>query len=217
MSGFRASGLNRRDGFPISRLGSADNWHIYIMRLLLAVLFFLGQPFWETKPPERWTGREIDAMLHDSPWAQSMGPEPKVSIYLATARPIEDAEEEARLRTRSPLAEPDPDYLDYLRENGGKQFVLAIPDVTLSGLEKPGEERAMEEQTLMVIGGKSYKITGHFPPTEADPVLRLVFPRKAQPTDSNVIFHLYLPGLPFPNRESEFRIKDLMYHGKLAM
>jgi len=26
-----------------------------------------------------------------------------------------------------------------------------------------------------------------------------------------------LPGLAFPNRETEFRVKDLMYHGKLAM
>src|SRR5580704_10491662 len=90
-----------------------------IMRWLVAVLFFLGQPFWEAKPPERWSDREIDAMLHDSPWAQSVGPEPNMLVYLATAGPIEDAEEEARLRTKKPLAEPDPDYLDYLRENGG--------------------------------------------------------------------------------------------------
>jgi hypothetical protein len=187
------------------------------MRLLLAVLFFLGQPFWETKPPERWSDREIDALRHDSPWAQSVGADPAVLVYLATAGPIEDAEEEARLRAKNPLAEPDPDYLDYLRENRAQSFVLAIPDVTLSGLQKPGEERAMEEQTQMTIGRKSYKIVGHFPPTEADPVLRLVFPREAQAGDKSVIFHLYLPGVPFPNRDTEFRVKDLMYHGKLAM
>jgi hypothetical protein len=187
------------------------------MRLLVAVLFFLGQPFWEAKPPERWSDREIDAILHDSPWAQSVGPEPKVLVYLATAGPVEDAEEEARLRTKNPLADLDPDYLDYLRENGSKQFVVAIPEVTLSGLARPGEEKAMEEQTEMVIGRKSFKITGHFPPTEADPVLRLVFPREAQAGDKSVLFRLYLPGLPFPLRETEFRIKDLMYHGKLAM
>jgi len=185
--------------------------------MLLAVLFFLGPPFWETKAPERWTDREIDALLHDSPWAQTVGPDPKVLVYLATAGPIEDAEEEARLRTKNTLQEPDPDYLDYLRENGDKEFVLAIPEVTLKGLAKPGEEKLMEDQTQMVIGRKTYKIVGHFPPTEADPVLRLVFPREAQATDKSVIFHLYLPGMPFPERETEFRIKDLMYHGKLAM
>jgi hypothetical protein len=187
------------------------------MRLLLAMLFFLGPPFWEAKSPERWTDREIDAVRHDSPWAQSVGPEPKVLVYLATAGPIEDAEEEARLRTKNPLAEPDPDYLDYLREHGAQQFVLATPDVTRSGLAKPGEEQTMEEQTAMVIGRKSYKIVCHFPPTELDPVLRLVFPREAEPTDKSVVFRLYLPGVTFPDREVEFRVKDLMYHGKLAM
>jgi hypothetical protein len=187
------------------------------MRLLLAALLFLAAPFWETKPPERWTAREIDAVRHDSPWAQSVGPEPRILVYLATAGPIEDAEAEARLRTNDPLAEPDPDYLDYLREHRAADFVLAIPDVTIAGIEQPGEERLMEEQTRMVIGRKTYKMVGHFPPTQADPVLRLVFPRVAQPTDKSVIFRLYLPGLPFPDRETEFRIKDLLYHGKLAM
>ena len=186
------------------------------MRLLL-VLFFLGHPFWETKPPERWSDREIEAIRTDSPWAQSVGPDPKVLVYLATAASIEDAEEEARLRTRSPLAEPDPDYLDYLRENGEKCFVLAVPDVTRDALAKPGEEKAMEENTEMIIGRKTYKIIGHFPPTEADPVLRLVFPRIAEASDKSVLFHLYLPGLSFPDREAEFRVKDLLYHGKLAM
>jgi len=187
------------------------------MRLWVAVLFFFRQPFWEAKPPERWSDREIEAIRTDSPWAVSVGPEPKVLVYLASARPVEDAEEEARLRIRNPLANPDPDYLDYLRENGDKHFVLAVPDVTLSRLAKTGEEKAIEENTEMVIGRKSYKIIGHFPPTESDPVLRLVFPREAQATDKSVVFHLYLPGLPFPHRETEFRMKDLMYHGKLAM
>jgi hypothetical protein len=138
-------------------------------------------------------------------------------VYLATAQPIEEAEQEARLRTRKPIAEPDPDYLDYRRENGAKHFVLAIPAVTREALDQPGEEQAMEEQTVMTIGRKNYKMIGHFPPTEADPVLRLVFPREAQAGDKSVVFHLYLPGIGFPDRETEFRVKDLMYHGKLAM
>jgi hypothetical protein len=184
---------------------------------LLLVLFFRGRPFWEAKPPERWSDREIEAIRSDSPWAQTVGPDPKVLVYLATAAPIEDAEEEARLRTRSPLNEPDPDYLDYLRENVDKQFVLAIQGVTRGALDRAGEERAMEESTAMIVGRKVYKIIGHFPPTESDPVLRLVFPREAQSTGQTVLFRLYLPGLAFPNRETEFRVKDLLYHGKLTM
>ena len=187
-----------------------------IMRWLL-VLFFLGRPFWEAKTPEHWSDREIEALRNDSPWAQTVGPEPKVLVYLATAAPIEEAEEEARLRSRNPLAEPDPDYLDYLRENRDKAFVLAVPEVTAAGLGRAGEEEAMEENTGMVIGRKTYRILGHFPPTEADPVLRLVFPRVAEATDKTILFHLYLPGVTFPNREAEFRMKDLLYHGKPAM
>jgi hypothetical protein len=69
----------------------------------------------------------------------------------------------------------------------------------------------------MVIGRKSFKMIGHFPPSEMDPVLRLIFPREAEATDKTVVFRLYLPGMPFPNREVEFRVKDLLYHEKLAM
>ena len=36
-------------------------------------------------------------------------------------------------------------------------------------------------------------------------------------SDKSVEFQLYLPGLPFPERQVEFRVKDLTYHGKLAM
>lgn len=187
------------------------------MRALLVALFFLGPPFWEAKVPERWSDRQIDDLRHDSPWAQTLGPEPKVLVYLATAAPIEDAEEEVRLRSKDPLGEPDPEYLDYLRENRARYFVLGIPQVTLAGLAKPGEEKAMEEQTVMVVGTHRYKIVGHFPPTREDPVLRLVFPRELQASDKSVVFHLYLPGVPFPERQVEFRAKDLMYHGKLAM
>ncbi len=188
-----------------------------MMHILLTALFFLAQPFWESKPPEQWTDREIDAVRHNSPWARTMGPEPDLLIYLATAAPIEEAEAEARLRTRNPLSEPDPDYLDYLRENRGRHFVLAIPYATLSGLGKAEEERKMEHESVMIINRKTYKLLGHFPPTPSDPVLRLVYPREVQPSDKAVLFRLYLPGVDFPEREIEFRVKELFYHGKLAM
>ena len=192
------------------------------MRLLLAALLlfappFWGPPFWEAKVPDRWTDREIDDLRHDSPWAQTLGPDPKVLVYLATAAPIEDAEQEARLRSKNPLREPDAEYVDYLRENRGRYFVLASPEITTAGLSKPGELKAMEEQTVMTVAAKQYKIIGHFPPSKEDPVFRLVFPREVQATSKSVVFHLYLPGISFPERQVEFRVKDLMYHGQLAM
>ncbi len=193
---------------------------MYIMRALLPLLFFLAQPFWEAKPPERWTDAEIDTIRRDSPWAQAVEPAPEVTAYFATAAPEEMAETELRLRMNkntSRMPEADPDYVAYLRENRERQFVLAITYPTLKGLGNAQEDKRMEEESVMVIGRKTYKFVGHFPPTPTDPVLRLIFNREVKPSDKTVTFRLYLPGLNFPEREVEFKVKDLMFQGKLEM
>lgn len=188
------------------------------MHALIALLFFLAQPFWDAKPPEQWTDHEIDLMLGASPWTQSVGPAPELLVWFATAEPIEAAEGEARLHKRNPLREPDADYLDFLRENREKVFVLAVGYPSLSGLSKEADAwKMVEKETRMTVGGKTYQIEGTFPPTPSDPVLRLVFPRSAKPGDKWLAFRLYLPGQPFPEREAEFHVKDLTYRGKLAM
>jgi hypothetical protein len=187
------------------------------MHALLPLLFFLAQPFWETKPPEKWTGLEIDSLRSNSPWAQVTGPSPEVLVYLATAQPIEDAESELRLRKKNPLPEPDPDYAAYISENHDKSIVLAISYPSKGGLGKAEEVHSLEEESVMIVGRKTYKIIGYFPPMPSDPVLRLVFPREVQAGDKTVIFRLYLAGISFPEREVQFRVKDLMYHGKLAL
>jgi hypothetical protein len=187
------------------------------MRALLAALFFLGAPFWETKPPEKWSDREVDMMRHNSPWAQPAGQTLPVLVYLATAAPIEEAETEARVRTKNHLHDLDPDYSYFITQHREDHFVLAIPYTNLSGLGKAEETKKMEEESVMMIGRKSHPIDGYFPPTPSDPVLRLVFPRVVKPTDKSVLFRLYLPGIDFPDREVEFRVKELMYHGKLEM
>jgi hypothetical protein len=186
------------------------------MLVLVPLFLFLAQPFWESKPPEKWSNQEISMLRSNSPWAQIMGPEPGVLVYFATAAPIEEAEGELRLRIKNALREPDPDYLTYLSENRDKYFVLAIPYDRLA-LEKADESRKMEAESVMVIGRKTYKIIGHFPPTPSDPVLRLVFSREVQPADKKVVFKLYVPGVDFPEREAEFQVKELLYHGKLEM
>jgi hypothetical protein len=187
------------------------------MRLLITVLFFLARPFWETKPPEEWSPKEIEMMRTESPWAESIGPSPALLVYLATAAPIEDAEMETRVRLKAEIPNPDPDYLDYVRQKRGEYFVLAVPYQSFAAFSKPVEVTRMEEESSMAIGKKHFRIAGHFPPTAADPVLRLVFPREIEPTDKQVVFRLYLPGVEFPDREATFRVKDLMYRGKLEM
>jgi hypothetical protein len=187
------------------------------MRCLVTLLLFLGQPFWETKPPERWTDAEIDIVRHRSPWTQSVGPAPEIAVWLATAAPIEEAEGEARLRTKHTEKEPDPDYNEYVTEHRSDIFVLALGYSNLKALGDAAEERRLQEQSVMKIGRRTYHMVGHFPPTDSDPVLRLVFPREVKDTDKDVDFQLYVPGLPFPEREAVFRVRDLLYHGKLAM
>jgi hypothetical protein len=187
------------------------------MLALAGLLFFLAQPFWETKPPEKWTDHEIDTILHASPWSVPLGPEPEVMVYLATAAPIEEAESELRLRSKHPPLQPDPDYIDYLRLHREEAFVLAVQWRKRGGFGSEVERRRMENESEMVVGKKTYKIVGHFPPTSDDTVLRLVFPRELKPSDKAVLFRLFLPGMPFPEREVEFRIKDLIYRGKLEM
>lgn len=187
------------------------------MHALLPLFLFLAQPFWETRPPEKWTALEIDSLLTNSPWAQTTGPSPNVLVYLATAGPIEDAESELRLRKKNPLPEPDPDYSAYISEHHDQSIVVAIPYSSLPWVSKPEEIHSLEEGTEMIVGRKSFKIVGFFPPMPADPVLRLVFPRQVRPEDRTVVLRLYLPGVSFPEREVQFRVKDLMYHGKLAL
>jgi hypothetical protein len=115
------------------------------------------------------------------------------------------------------MPEPGEDYTEYLKENSERNFILAIRYPSLNDLGSAEEQRRLEQDTEMIVGRKHYKMEGHFPPTPSDPVLRLVFERVVKPTDKSVRFQLYLPGLPFPERDLEFFIKDLLYHGKLAL
>lgn len=187
------------------------------MIALLGLLFWMAQPFWETRPPEHWTDREVDTILHASPWASPLEPNPELLVYFATAAPIEEAQRELRLRGKRPQPEPDPDYAGFLAENREKAFVLAIPYVIPIRFGTSEDQSRMEAECEMLIGRKSFKILGHFPPTSGDPTLRLVFPREVKLSDKTVVFRLFVPGVPFPEREIEFRPKDLQYHGSLQM
>jgi hypothetical protein len=188
------------------------------MHALAALLFFLAQPFWEAKAPAQWTDAEIQTLLRNGPWAQTVGPSPELAIWFATAEPVEAALAQAQLRSAKPKPDPDVDYLDFLQENRDKVFVLAVGYPSLHGLGKEADAwTTVERETLMMVGGKKYHIEGTFPPTPSDPVLRLVFPRAVKPTDKRIEFQLYIPGVPFPDRQVSFDVRDLIYHGKLAL
>jgi hypothetical protein len=192
--------------------------------LQLLLLFGLAQPFWDARAPAEWTNEEARNLLIESPWAQAAGPAPARAVLLATARPVEEAERELTRRGINnpfsgarPNQVPDIDYLDYLKEHRGDHFVLAIAYADLSGFSQAAEERRLEEECVMRVGRRRIRMAGHFPPTPSDRVLRLVFPRAVTPSDKSFSFDLYLPGVPHPARMVEFRVKDLLYHGKMEM
>jgi hypothetical protein len=182
--------------------------------LALAVL-----PFWETRPPEQWTDAQVQELLTNSPWAQpaldSRGA--GIAVYLASARPMREAEFELA-RKQPPIDDPGAEeYRDSLRENQGKQIVLAVALPDRKALEDPAEVKRMEQECVLKVGRKKYQMTGHFPPSVTDPYVRLVFPRAVTVADKSLVFELYVPGLPSPYRRVEFRIQDLTYRGALEM
>ncbi len=196
-----------------------------------AVLFlFFAAPFWETKAPADWSEDELRQMLTDSPWAQMVTAPgsvaaPPVQVYLATAVPIEQAERERDRRykrKRPPTAPPVEDQLAaeyrlWLEDNRATHIIVAVRIDTNRGFLDDKETHQMEEDSVMHVGRKKIKMTGHFPPTATDPYLRLAFPRQVSPTDKSVSFELYLPGVPNPFREAEFKVKDMVVNGKLEM
>ena len=181
-----------------------------------AALLFLAPPFWQVRPPEKWSDLEIQELLTESPWAHQLGPTPLV-VYLATAAPIEEAEAEERRRGHSTAYQPDFDYADYLRLHREEILVLAIPYPPKTGFGTAEQQRRMEEESQIRVGRRAYQLLGHFPPTQNDPVLRLVFPRRVDASDKSILFRLFLPGISFPEREAEFKVKDLMYRGRFEM
>jgi len=183
------------------------------MHLACVWLALLAAPFWETKAPGDWTEAQIGMLLHDSPWAQMAEPAPAVQVYLATAHPVREAEAELARRRGKPLNE---EYVDYLAQEGANKLVVAIAYKNLAALADGEEEHRMEEESIMRVGHQKYKMEGHFPPVPSDPFLRLVYPRAATERDKTITFELYLPGYG-PYHDAEFRVRDMMYKGKLEM
>jgi hypothetical protein len=196
------------------------------MTTLIALLLLAGAPFWETKPAGDWTDDELAATFQSSPWVKTLESPAKaggasgIQAYLATARPMRDAEQERRrrLKRRVSLEAPeDAEYEEFLGENESKYIVLAVLLPSPTAPTDPKETKRMEEESFLRAGRKNYKMTGHFPPDASDPCLRLVFPRAIEPDTKTLVFDLYLPSAPFPYRQAEFWMKDLLYKGKPEM
>jgi hypothetical protein len=190
-----------------------------LLVLLLASLL-AGKPFWESNPPADWSEDDIARILTDSPWtsaAATAREEGGVRVLLATAAPVRLAEQERARREalRHPTGEEAPEadeVREFLRDNANSSIVLAV-SLPASALDDPAERKRMEEECVLRVGRKKFKMTGHFPPSPGDPMLRLVFPRAVASVDRGFRFDLYLPSTANPYRTVEFRLKELLYKG----
>jgi hypothetical protein len=193
------------------------------------LLFLFADPYWSSKPPADWSDPQLTALLTSSPWAEAVpGPgadSPPVEVFLDTAGPIQLAEKEHERRAQvrrkpGPLTPENPavsEYRLWLEDNRATQIVVAIAIRSNKGFLDEGEVRRMEERCIMRAGKKKIKMTGSFPPSEADPYLRLAFPRQVELSDKMLSFDLYLPGVPAPFRTAEFVLKDMVVAGKLEL
>jgi hypothetical protein len=177
-------------------------------------LALAAAPFWETSAPRDWSEEQLHLLLTDSPWAQGVG---TTTAFLATAQPVQQAEKEIwRRRTAKGSAPPDPEFADFLLNDNGRHIVLAILYRDPKPLADAVETRRMEEESVLRVGKRKYKMTGHFPPTPGDPYLRLVYSREIGPADKSIVFDLYLPRVA-GYQTMEFRMTELQYRGKPEM
>src|ERR1044072_1262815 len=124
--------------------------------------------FWETKAPQDWSEEQLRILLTDSPWAQKV-PGDGTIVFLATAPPIQNAEREIwRRRTAKGSTPPDPEYAEFLDNDKGRHIVLAIAYDDAKPLAIAGEAKRMEQESMLKVGKKKYKMTGLFPPTPRD-------------------------------------------------
>jgi hypothetical protein len=180
---------------------------------LVAVALFAG-PLWERLPPAEWTDEQLASFFRNSPWVSR---EEGAHIYLASARPVREAEVELRrrkldLKSGSESTESE-EYFDFIRDNGDDYIVLAVHIPYPQYLLSEKDTQRMENRCQLVVGKKNHKLVGHFPPTAADRYLRLVFPKVVKPTDVEFTFKLYVPGVPSPFRMVTYRTADLAVNG----
>ena len=189
------------------------------MRTIVLLWALLAAPYWESKTPREWTGRELNDMLNSSPWARAATAEgilrvEGVQTYLASALPMREAETEAIRRGRMAKSPEAEEFDEFLKQQNGGSIVLLVSFPDPNKLADGKEAKRMEEECVMKVGRKKYKMTGHFPPAPSDPFLRLVFPRAVGPADKTIEFDLYLPGGSPPYRTAEYVVKELTWKGK---
>ncbi len=188
------------------------------MRIFLLALLLQAAPFWETKAPKDWTSAEIELLLTTSPWSSgsSIVPSPAL-IFLASARPMRDAEDQLFLRQerKGEVKVDEEDYHTYITQNPGKHIVVAARVELTADFADAKEVKTMEKECFIRVGKRKIRSVGYFPPTPSDPFLRILFPRVSLDGLKTLSVGLYLPGVHKPFQDVEFLVKNLTDRGKL--
>ena len=82
-----------------------------------------------------------------------VGGEPQIFVYIASAKPMQDAEEERRVRRKrktDPVAE---EYITWAADNPGKYIVLAVHVPVSFSYADEGESKRMEKGLVWGICG----------------------------------------------------------------
>jgi hypothetical protein len=188
------------------------------MRWALYLLFFA--PFWETKPAAEWSAGEVKQMFRASPWAQVAAPmsdtggEKDVYVYLGSASPMRDAEEQRWKFEKKESDSVADEYRTWMTANAGKFIVLAVEAPRSLEFSEAGEVEAMKKDTTLHVDRRRYKLAMYFPPSSSDNRLRFAFPREISAKDKKLRFEFYVPSVRGQFREAEFNLIDLKYKGQ---
>ena len=177
-----------------------------------------AEPFWNAKPPADWSIEEVTAILRQSPWAtvSTATRGPAIRMHVASAAPMRAAEAKERLALRR-RTDPGASFEDYQEMLAtGKYIALAVLLKDVLPTADGTEARSLEHDSVLHIGRRTYKLVTHFPPTAGDPYLRYIFPGEVKANDKALLFDIYVPGIPYPQRHLEFDLKEMVYQGKVA-
>ncbi len=196
------------------------------MWLAALLLLAFADPFWLDKPATEWTDIQLAQFFVDSPWtgnAMVQGKAPAgapIPVFILSAEPVAKAAVERNRRNALRSKRQEPDALEeegqaWFDDNKANHVILAVRVGNPVAFSQESEVRRLEEGCWMHSGRDRVKMSSYFPPSAGDPYLRLAFPRSAVNTGAKTIgFEMYLPGVPGPNRQVEFMMKDLMVDGK---
>lgn len=189
----------------------------------LLAFFLAAAAFWETKPPQQWTGDQLLYMMTESPWVQAGKSglnsqwETGLVMYLASAKPMRDAEAEMHRRTAATDDFLFEDYRAWLAENADKYIVLAVRIAKEEALANAEDAALMEKDSKMIVSGRKYPVKFFFAASKKDPWARLAFPRAVTDKNKQVEFEVFVPLVSGNYRLAIFDIKTLMSNGKLEI